>query len=89
MKFTLLIKIISLIANKATRKEIYLEIGAYFIKKGSQYQIGEILYKKQIQGDHEMSKAKVVTNLWFEFDTNKIHVKRNNRFISPKDVVKK
>lgn len=89
MKFTLLIKIISLVANKASLKEIYLEIGAYFIKKGSNYQIGEILYKQKKQGDHEMYKAKVVTNLWFEFDTNKIHVKRNNKFISPDAIVSK
>lgn len=88
MKFTLLKKVISLIANKASRNEIWLEVGAYFIKKGAAHQLGEVLYKKKIQGDHKIYKAKVVTNMWFEFDTNKIHVKRNNRFIAPKDIIK-
>ena len=80
---------VSLIANKATRKEIYLELGAHFIKKGANYQVGEILYKKKIQGDNKLYKAKVVTNLYFEFDTNKIYVRRNNRFVTPNQVVKK
>ena len=89
MRFKLLKKMVSLIANKATRKEIYLELGAHFIKKGANYQVGEILYKKKIQGDHKLYKAKVVTNLYFEFDTNKIYVRRNNRFVTPNQVVKK
>jgi hypothetical protein len=89
MKFTLLKKIISLIANKATAQEIYLEIGAYFIKKGANYKVGEILYKKKVQGaKSKLYKGKVVTNIWFEFDTNKIHVKRGNKFISPENIVK-
>lgn len=89
MRFTLLKRIISLIANKATKNEIYLEIGAHFIKKGAAHKLGEILYKKTIQGDHQVYKAKVVTNLYYEFDSNKVYVRRDNKFITPDQVVKK
>ncbi|WP_438710851.1 hypothetical protein ACSTS3_19630 [Aquimarina muelleri] len=89
MKFTLLKKMISLIANRATKKEMYLEIGAYFIKKGANYQIGEIIYKKQLQHHSKrISRAKVVSGLSFDFDTNKIYVRKGNKIVSPEDIVK-
>jgi hypothetical protein len=89
MKFTLLKRIIGLIANKASKKEIYLEIGAHFIKKGANYQVNEILYKKQLKHQSKnIAKAKVVTGLSFDFDTNKIFVRKGNRILTPEQIVK-
>lgn len=89
MKFILLKKIISLVANRATRQEIYLEVGAYFIKKGAAHELGEILYKKSVNKKSKIYKAKVVNDIYFDFRTNSICVRRNNRFIDAKQVIKR
>lgn len=89
MKFTLLKRLIGLIAQKAPRKQMYLEIGAHFIKKGADYEIGQVLYRQKGQGKKNISKAKVVTNMYFEFDSNKIYVRRNNKFVSPDQLITK
>ena len=68
---TLFKTIIGLMANKAPRKQYYLQIGALFIKKGCHVQIGQIVDSKKI--DSERRQVKVVTGLFYDFRQNKIN----------------
>lgn len=73
-------KIISLMLNKATKKQYYLEIGSHFIKKGCNVQIGQIIDSKKI--GNERRRVKVVTGLFYDFRTNKINHTTGKRVLS-------
>ena len=72
-------KIMSLILNKASKEQYYLQIGSHFIKKGCNVQIGQIVDSKKI--DHERRRVKVVTGLFYDFKTNKINHTSDKRVI--------
>lgn len=69
-KSFLLKRIISLMINKASLKQYYLEIGVYFLKKGVGYDVDQILEHKNVYD--KTYKVKVVTDIFYSFRTNKI-----------------
>jgi hypothetical protein len=71
--------IIGLMLNRASKKQYYLEMGSYFMKKGCNVQIGQIVDSKKI--DHERRRVKVVTGLFYDFRTNKINHTADKRVI--------
>ena len=71
--------ILSLIANRAITTEWQLQIGAYLLKKGCVFQVGQIIQEKKIY--HNRYRVKVVTNLFYDFKTNKINHVSENRIL--------
>ncbi|GIZ09992.1 hypothetical protein FUMI01_27180 [Flavobacterium sp. UMI-01] len=72
-------KILSLMVNKASKKQYYLEIGSHFLKKGCNVQVGQIVDSKRI--DHERRRVKVVTGIFYDFGENKINHTIDKRII--------
>jgi hypothetical protein len=62
--------IISLLANRASIKEWQLQIGAHLLKKGCGFYIGQIIKEKKLYG--KCYRVKVVTGLFYDFNTNQI-----------------
>lgn len=68
----LLKMIISLIRHRAKKQQYYLEIGAYFLKKGAGYKPGDpLLLPRKINGV-TVKKKVWIANLYYDFANNKI-----------------
>jgi hypothetical protein len=79
--------IFNLVWNRAGKKQWQLEIGAYLLKKGCGYEIGQIIRERKV--GHDRFRVKIVTGLFYDFATNKINHTKEDRIISKKDVVMK
>lgn len=82
--------IFSLLWNLAGVKEWQLQIGAYLLKKGCGYKIGQVIKEKKIEAVGKKPKfgkqkhsyrVKVVTGIFFDFRTNKINHTCENRIM--------
>jgi hypothetical protein len=71
--------IFSLFANRATAKEWQLQIGAHLLKKGCGFHIGQIIKEKRIYG--KRYRVKVITGLFYDFNTNKITHTAENKVL--------
>lgn len=78
-RFKLLKRLIGLMAQGANTKQYYLEIGTHFLKKGTGYEVGQIVQSKRI-GDNR-HRVKVITGIFYDFATNKINHTAENRII--------
>lgn len=69
-RFKFLILLYSLVKHKASAKQCYLEIGAFFLSKGTNYHIGQVVDKR----NHGPGRFRViaVTGMTFDFATKKI-----------------
>lgn len=76
-RFFLFKRIVNLIANRAPIRQFHLEIGAYFLKKGCNYKVGQIIAKKRLY--ENTYRVKVITGLYYDFHTNKINHTSENR----------
>ena len=70
-RFVLLKRLIGLMANKAPLRQYYLEIGAYYLKKGCAYEVGQIIKAKKLHHSN-VHRVTVVKGLWFNLHTNEI-----------------
>ena len=80
-RFVLLKRIINLMANKASLKQYYLEIGAHFLKKGCGFEVGQIIKEKALTD--KIFRVSVITGLFFNFQTNEITHTAEKRIIKP------
>ncbi len=69
-RFVLLKRLISLMAQKAPLRQYYLEIGAYYLKKGCGYEVGQIIKAKKLHTRGH--RATVISSLYFNLHTNEI-----------------
>jgi hypothetical protein len=75
----LLLRIFSLIKHKAPRSQYFLEIGAYFLRKGVGYKIGDPVKYRVGQKGGRM-KQYYVANLFYDFGNNRVnHTITKNR----------
>ncbi len=77
-------RILNLLWNRASLKTWQLELGAYLLRKGCGYEIGQIVKSRKV--GHDRIRVKVVANLFFDFGTNKVNHTLVNRVISKKDI---
>ncbi|MEH6406664.1 MAG: hypothetical protein V7767_05225 [Leeuwenhoekiella sp.] len=77
-------KLLNLLWNRASLKTWQLELGAYLLKKGCGYELGQVVRHRKI--GHDRYRVKIVTNLFFDFATNKVNHIKENRIISSKDI---
>lgn len=75
--------ILQLIWHKASKRKWQIEIGAYLLRKGCPYEIGQVVKSKTLSGNQH-KKAKYITGLTFDFGTNKIYKRFGNKVVSPK-----
>lgn len=61
----------SLIVNKASRKDWYLQIGCFLMKKGLHHQIGDIVHVVPI-GIKNKHKITEIKNIYFDLSKNKM-----------------
>ena len=72
--------IFSLIYNRAGLKKWQLEIGAYLLKKGCGYQIGQIVREKKLDNSKkDIYRVKVITGLFYDFKTNTVNHTLENK----------
>lgn len=71
--------ILNLMVQKAPLSQYYLNIGAHFLKKGAGFKIGQIVKEKQLY--EGMWRVKVITGLFYDFNTNKVTHTAENRII--------
>jgi hypothetical protein len=64
--------IAKLIWQKANRQTWQLEIGAYLLKKGCGFEIGQVIKSKDCHNNNKQ-KVKYITGLTYDFGTNKIY----------------
>jgi hypothetical protein len=62
--------ILGLMINRAPRKQYYLNIGAYCLKKGAEYHVGQIVREKEISPG--LFRVNVITGLFYNFQENKV-----------------
>lgn len=69
--------ILNLLLNRASVREWQLQLGAHLLKKGCGYKVGQIIREKHI--GNKRYRVKVITNLLYDFNENKInHTTANN-----------
>ncbi len=56
--------------NRAPAKQYFLNIGAYFLKKGAGYYVGQIVKEKELQPG--IYRVSVITGLFYNFQTNQV-----------------
>jgi hypothetical protein len=71
--------ILSLLANRASASQWQLQIGTHLLKKGCGFHVGQIIAEKKIA--HNRYRVKVITNLFYDFKTNKINHLAENRIL--------
>jgi len=77
-------KLLNLIVTFASLNHWQMEIGSYLLKKGCGFKIGQIVRERKIGDD--LWRVKVVTELFYDFRTNQINHRKENRIISSKKV---
>lgn len=63
-------RLLSLLWNRAPKEQFYLELGAYFIKKGTVYNVGQPFEYRQRKTD--APKTFYIKNLFYNFRQNKV-----------------
>lgn len=71
VRFPLLARLISLARHRAPLKQYYLEIGIHFLKKGTKYQIGEVVSKRNMGKDRFGVTA--ISGMIYDFASNRIN----------------
>ncbi|MFE3848957.1 hypothetical protein ACFX5D_13375 [Flavobacterium sp. LB3P45] len=71
--------ILNLLLNRASAKEWQLQIGAHLLKKGCGFHIGQIIKEKKLYG--KRYRVKVITGLFYDFNTNKINHTAENKVL--------
>lgn len=56
--------------NKAPLKQYYLNIGSHLLKKGSGFQVGQIVKEKHLYNG--VYRVSVITGLFYNFQENKV-----------------
>lgn len=72
--------IIKLIWHRKGLRSWQKEIGAYLLKKGCRVELGQVLKSKTL-GNNKNRKVKYVKGLSYDFETNKIYVRKGNTVI--------
>lgn len=72
-------KIINLIATRANKKRWQLEIGTHLLKKGCNYEVGQIVQEKKLR--ENIYKIKVITGIFYDFKKNEITHTSENKVI--------
>lgn len=75
-------KIISLMANGAGIRQYQLELGAYLLRKGCGYKIGQVVKEKEL--NRGLWRVKVITGLFYDFQENKVNHTAENKIIRQK-----
>lgn len=75
-------KLLNLVVTFAPFSQWQMEIGSYLLRKGCGFEIGQIIKERKIGEDRW--RVKVVTELFYDFRTNKINHRKENRIISSK-----
>ena len=78
-RFPLLKRIVSLMANGATKQQYLLEIGAYCLKKGAGFKVGQVVKEKQFKPG--MWRVSVITGLFYDFNQNSVNHTCEKRII--------
>lgn len=78
-RFVLIKRLIGLMSQGAKKEQYWLEIGTYFLRKGTGHKVGDIVQQRYI-GDGRF-KVKVITGLFFDFNTNKVNHTAENRIV--------
>ena len=73
-------KILSLLWRRAGLKQWQMELGALLLKKGCGFQIGQIVQEKRLE--RGKWRVKVVTGIFYDFNTNKINHTAENRILT-------
>lgn len=74
--------ILNLLFNRASIREWQLQLGAHLLKKGCGCQVGQIIREKHI--GNKRYRVKVVTNLFYDFNENKINHITANKILDSK-----
>lgn len=74
--------ILQLIWHKAPLRKWQVEIGAYLLRKGCPYEVGQVIESKKLSGNNK--KAKYITGLTYDFGDNKIYKRFGNTIVTPK-----
>ncbi|HIB37971.1 hypothetical protein [Mesonia sp.] len=72
--------ILNLLWNRAKKNQWQLQIGAYLLKKGCGYEIGQIVQEKRLE--RGKWRVKVITGIFYNFNTNEINHTAENRVIT-------
>jgi len=64
-------RLFSLLRHRAPKEQYYLELGSYFIRKGTGYQVGDTFKYPSKRG----AKTLYIRNLFYNFNLNKITYK--------------
>ncbi len=77
-------RLFSLLKNKAPKEQFFLELGSYFIRKGTGYKVGNTFeYKQRKTGK---PKTFYISNLFFNFRENKVtYTLSKNPILIPED----
>lgn len=62
--------VLNLMMSRAPRKQYYLNIGAFLLRRGAGFYIGQIVREKRLQPG--LFRVSVITGLLYDFATNKI-----------------
>jgi hypothetical protein len=69
-------RLVSLIKQGAPKEQYYLELGSYFIRKGTGYEVGQPFQFSQISRKKDAptisKKQLIIKNLYFNFKENKV-----------------
>jgi len=80
----LLKRLTGLMAQKAKKKQYWLELGVHFLEKGSKYKVGQIISKKMIGTDRYY--VTYIAALSYDFETNRINHQIKKRIVSLNDI---
>lgn len=68
-------------------KQWQLEIGAHLLRKGCGYQIGQIVGEKKLDNSKKkIYRVQVVTELFFDFRTNKVNHRLEKRIMNADEI---
>lgn len=67
---SILKRIASLIWQGAPRNQYYLEVGTYLLKKGTGYQVGQVVDKRKVCGKE---RPVYIDNLFYDFKHNRVN----------------
>lgn len=68
-------RLLSLLRHRAPKQQYYLEIGSYFIRKGTGYKVGDAFEYKGKKGCKQLR----IANLYYNFKLNKITYKLDKK----------
>lgn len=83
-RFPLLKRLLELARKRASKNQYFLEIGVHFLKKGCNYQIGQIIDEKKLDSDRY--RVTVITGLFYDFKQNRINHTAEKRVVKLSDI---